>query len=76
MEVGEAVGVGPDGRMLLLLGMSVAVSGAAEKEGLLGRFKLAPVEGVTTSSFVTAGVGVGKLEVSPRLLLVSSGRSE
>ncbi len=71
VEVGEAAGVGPDvGRMMILLGMSVAVSGAAEKAGLLGRPKLAAVEDVTPSSFVTARVGVGKL------VLVSSGRSE
>lgn len=73
VEVGEAVGVGPDGRMMLLLGMNVAVSGSADKVGLLGRPKRA---GVTPSSFVTARVGVGKLEVSPELVLVSSGRSE
>ena len=62
--------------MMLLLGMSVAVSGSADKVGLLGRPKLAAVEDVTPSSFVTARVGVGKLEVSPELVLVSSGRSE
>lgn len=76
VEVGEAVGVGPAGRMMLLLGMSVAVSGSADKVGLLGRPKRAGVEDVTPSSFVTARVGVGKLEVSPELVLVSSGRSE
>ena len=77
VEVGEAVGVGPDGRMVLLLGMRVAVSGSADKVVvLLGRPKRAGVEDVTPSSFVTARVGVGKLEVSPELVLVSSGRSE